>query len=366
MQNLSDIPSVACSDKSANRSRWRWLGAAVVFAVIWASFFLIGQRTPLVLDDYYALYRNPGIPFFELRFEDAQRIESFSDVVVSARNVYRHWTGRFFWTVLAQSLLMADKIWFDCMNACVAVAVVWLLCRHIAGTGVVHVWLLVLVTGLFWLCAPAPGLTFFMVTVATTYLWMSCLLLLFLLPYRQVLDAAVCDGVAHRPFLGLALFLAGGVVCNSSENTGGALLLLVIVMGIARRRQGARVPFWMIAGGVGCAVGLVLLLLAPGTMVRLAIESRTHASVMQGIALVTGHLFHTIPALVSAVGALAYLGARQEPTRRDAETLCAWLYAGAGIAAAYALAFSPYVPARAFFGPFIFLLCSAGILVRRS
>jgi hypothetical protein len=119
---------------------------------------------------------------------------------------------------------------------------------------------------MIWLASPIPGVIYFYRPFATNYLFAFATTLLVMVPYRLAL-ARPPGGV--RWWWSPAMLVVGWLAGMSNEHTGPAALAAVGGFVIfARRRR--RVSAWMIAGGLGLAVGYAMLMLAPGQAERYA------------------------------------------------------------------------------------------------
>lgn len=347
------------------RSRWRVLLLAGILLGAAGLFWVLNRQTPYVLDDYYSMYRfTTGKAWMNGSFEDADRIRSVRDAVDSSLTAYHNWGGRLVTGTLVPALLLWEKPVFDVLNALVLAGVLWLLAKHGAGRRKVEPWNLAVIAALFWLAAPAPGLTLFWYSGAVTYLWSALFYLAFLLPYRLELDgeaAPIMRGLL-APLMPILGFLAG---CTN-ENVAPCVVLLAAVALAETARRRRRMPLWGILGLTGGAAGFLTLVLAPGNLNRMQSEGHMGGNLVFKAALQTCYLFQSMPGLLPALAAAA-LVAWHFP--RDAGR--PRLHEGAaftagGLLAAYAMMASPYLPSRAVFGAFILLLAAFSCLLAQT
>ncbi|MCI5779216.1 MAG: DUF6056 family protein [Lentisphaeria bacterium] len=321
-------------------------------------FVLFSCYTPYVYDDIAGHYRfMDGKSLFDISPETTPRIDSFSDVVGSVRACFRSWSGRVVTAFTTGTVFFLGKVWFNLLNGVMAAGTVWLICRHICGEKPVRPAVLALVSSLFFLCAPSPGLTLFWASGAITYLWTSWFYLLLLLPYRNFLEY----GPRGNQYLLSRLYLlpVGFIGCNANENiavTVPLLLGLVIVFAAVKYRH---VPLWMFYGLSGALAGCFVVLTAPGIAGRIAAEGYRGIPILTNILTQSAHLFHTIPGLFGAVLVMMFFtyGKFDRGSR-----LTVLFYLAAAWVSGYSMILSPYTPGRAVFGSFVFLLCCAGKL----
>ncbi|MBE8953538.1 MAG: hypothetical protein SR1Q7_10405 [Quinella sp. 1Q7] len=166
-----------------------------VFAVCLGLFFLRNVLMPTVADDYsYAFIWDGdgrGNLLDGLDGSRLQPIETFGDIIQSQWSHYLTWGGRTIAHIFVQLFVWENNLLFDAANTLVFAAMVLLLFK--AGTGLPlrelnKTYLLFILAGLYF-CTPTPVITTIWLTGACNYLWMSTLIILFLLPfvtaYRQ-------------------------------------------------------------------------------------------------------------------------------------------------------------------------------------
>lgn len=321
-------------------------------------FVLFSCYTPYVYDDiaYHYCFLD-GKSFFDISPETTPQIGSFADIVRSVRAFFYCWSGRVAAAFTIYTVFFFGKLWFNLLNGVMAAGTVWLICRHIRGEKPVGPATTALVSALFFLCAPSPGLTLFWANGAVIYLWTSFFYLLLLLPYRDFLEYGPRGSRGHLSRL--YLFPIGCIGCNANENIAVTVLLLlglVIVFAAVKYRH---VPLWMFYGLLGALVGGLAVLTAPGIAGRIAAEGYRGIPISTNFLTQSAHLFHTIPGLFGATLVLLFFTYRKCDR---GSRLTVLFYLTAACAGAYSMVLSPYTPGRAVFGSFVFLLCCAGKL----
>ena len=254
---------------------WRRLSWQMLFAFGAGIFLWRNLLLPMVGDDYSYAFIWDGADAGNLMdgIGARQRITSLSDIFVSQWSHYFTWGGRvpalsavqfFAW----QSSNGHDYL-FDAVNTLFFVLLVmllyWLAAGRIESMAKSKVGLFWLLLGLFF-AVPSYLYTMMWMTGACVYLWTAVAECAFLLPY-----ALACRQNAFRPdhvgwfmpamaVLGL---LAGWSVEPGSITT--VLLTLTFMVTAYRRKQ---LRGWQIAGFSGLVVGMLFLMLAPGSLER--------------------------------------------------------------------------------------------------
>ncbi len=153
------------------------------------------------------------------------------------------------------------------------------------------------------------------------------------------------------------IFPVSIIACNANENVAVTILPLLCLCVWFRKRSKIAVPLWMWGGIIGTVIGSAVLLGAPGVAERISFESHPPLNIFRNTVTLLAHLLHSISGLFVMTVACNVLAFRFLE-KKQKETLCFYWLAAAGSAGA--MIFSPYIPGRALFGCFIFLLCIWG------
>ena len=138
-----------------------WINGMILLGVF-GVFLFFSCLTPYVYDDIAGHFcRISGKSFFDITPGVTPEISNFRDVLSSTRVQFESWGGRVIVTFVTYTIFLWGKMVFNVLNGIFAAGVVWMICRHICGKDPVRPGLLVLIASLLFLCAPAPGLTFF-------------------------------------------------------------------------------------------------------------------------------------------------------------------------------------------------------------
>lgn len=335
--------------RDAKAETWKRLADWGLVALALAAFSLLNAETRLMRDDYA----------YAVNFVTKAPIRSFGDIFESLGIHYQRVNGRLPVHFLAHLFLWLGKDAFHLLNPLAFGGLVTLICYHACGSlRQVRPWLWLTAFGGLWLLTPAFGESFLWLTGAANYLYGIGLILLYLIPFRRLEER---DALPRRPVLAALAALAGGVLAGwTNENTACALIGLIVLLILRRLLTKNPVPLWVWAGLLGCICGLGLMLLAPGELNRLH-----SAGGFGGPGGLPRRALDLSWRLLRAFwpGLLLWLGLLWAFLRRPNRDLArlalplGWLLAG--LAAAYAMVFSPEMPDRVWSGPLVFFLISA-------
>lgn len=275
-----------------------WQNAVILTAVA-VIFFLLSSFTPYVYDDiaYHYCY-TPGRSFFDINPETDMQISSFADIFLSVKGCFLSWTGRIVPSFVIYTVFWLGKVIFNMVNGIMASAVIYLICRHISGKDRVRPLQLAAISSLFFLCAPAPGLTLFWANGAIIYLWTAFFYLVLLLPYRNFLEYGKAG--TNIKWHGIILFPVGIVACNANENVAVSIISVITLTIVFVRVKYRFIPLWMLSGLAGALIGGGLLFAAPGVYQRVVYEGYGDIPVFHNLFIQNAHLFHTIPVILTA------------------------------------------------------------------
>lgn len=328
--------------------------AAALIALAVLAFFSLNLLTRIMRDDWS----------YTFNFVTKERIASLGDIFQSLGIHYTHVNGRLPVHFFAHLFLWLGKGVFNVVNTLAFAGLVTLVYFHACGTlrGFrPYVWLAVWL-GL-WALTPAYGESFLWVTGASNYLYGMLLILLYLIPYRRLLDT---DMPANKPWY-VPLALLGGVLAGwTNENTGGALVIVLLCLLMWRLAEKKRVPLWCWGGLLGVVAGLCVMVLAPGELSRLSTAGGTGgvAAIFRRVGVITCRLLRYLWPGIAAWALLLIVFLRRKCDKK--RLIDPLIFLLAGCAAAYAMALSPQMPDRVWSGPIVFFLISALSLWRAA
>ncbi len=232
-----------------------------LYLIVWGIFIgSCAYMIPYFSNDYrYMLIQGTDVP-----------VASLSDIVVSQWEHYFYWGGRAVAHTIAQVLLYFGKNVSAFTSACCYLAII-ILCVSL-GAGKTPLACIkkltlvpcVIVTMALWLCLRIYGEVVFMLVSSCNYLYTTCIVLLFLVPYR----IAIIKDQMHGAVCGVLMFLLGILAGWTNENTGLAACVAVFGVMLWCHRQ-KRLRSWMILAAIGLVAGYLLLMLSPGNSARL-------------------------------------------------------------------------------------------------
>ena len=315
----------------------------LLLVLIGCVMLLLNAHTPLMMDDYD----------YSFSWSTGERVSGLVDVIASQAVHYRLWGGRSVVHTLAQLFLSMDKRVFDVANTLMYLLLLLEMYALARPRGRRWCWPLLLVAHSALFCGvPFFGTVFLWLTGACNYLWGTTLALTPLLILRSSLEEGFFSH-GKRFFLALPVcFFAGW----TTENTACGVLALMLVILISLRVKKRHVPRWLFAALAAQALGVAVMLLAPGNYARasgygydsLIVELlRRLVTVAAYTVVYTGAL---IAALVLVLGLTRALGVKRRTGRSLLLLLGAMLTAGALIA-------SPVASDRSWTGAVALALC---------
>ena len=201
-----------------------------------------------------------------------QRITSFYDIVVSQWSHYFTWGGRILGIGLTQLFAWQGKEIFNVLNTLVFGSLLLLVFR--IGTGLSlkamnRTYMLWLVFA-FWFLLPDPFLTTLWMCGSCVFLWMGLLEFLFLLPFA--LKYWQADFWAKPPKWAVPLMAVSGLCAGWSVETGAAAAGLITLFALWHFKKQKQLQLWMVSGFICLCIGGIMLVEAPGEMVRMELQ----------------------------------------------------------------------------------------------
>lgn len=313
------------------------LFTVLLLAAIGAGMFLLNAHTPLMMDDYD----------YSFSWSSGERLAGIADILSSQAAHYQIWGGRSVVHFLAQLFLYLGKPVFNAANA-LTYLLLLLEIVYLGGKRESR-WdwrLLLLAHALLLFTVPFFGVVFLWLDGACNYLWGTALALAPLIIARSEREGGYFDTDHARGWLALPLCFAAGW---TNENTACGVLASCFLLMLWDAWRGRKVRAWRIAAFAAQALGVAVLLLAPGNFARpseaaersLILELIYRAAVVSYCAL----RYAGIPAIAALV-LFAFAWRRKRIVRAEWFAMlcvCAFL-------SAYALVGSPQISDRTFTG----------------
>ena len=318
---------------------------ALMLAGIGVIFYLMCAHTPLMMDDYD----------YSFSWATGEKLTSLSDIFASQIAHYSLWGGRSVTHFLVQLFLLMGKPIFNIANTAMYLMLLgemYMLSRNRAKESD---WLLVLIAHLLLMCSVEFfGVAFLWLDGACNYLWGTVLALLPLLVMKSEREAGrfACD--KPRCWICVPLYF----VCGwTNENTAcGVLAIMIVLLGWDMYKK-RRIHLWRVCALIAHALGVAVLLLAPGNFARAAGEiSRSFVLEMIYRAVVTMYCFVRyagIPCLLSA--AVLFIAVRKKVQLRIEWLL---MLIGCALLCACALIGSPQISDRSFTAVIVLAICT--------
>lgn len=326
----------------------------IVFLIIGLSILILNTNTPLVLDDFAYSFNSEG-----------SLINGLSDIFKSQYIHYFGWGGRSVVHIIAQFLLFIDPLYADILNTLVYLLYCYLVYLHIKGHSKHSLFTLIFVFSLIFFLQPAFGETCLWLTGSANYTWSTLIILLFLLPYRLYRGS-----VKKNNYLMSFLMLLFGIIAGwTNENTAVAQIVLILLFLFIFRINKFKIPLWAITGLIGCLIGYVIMIIAPGNGVR--IETLGLDASLNILNLIKNFIFSTIQFIQSLgifnlFGFIMLLLFSTYSTNKDFQirTLSlSLIYLIATLVCLYVMIFSPIFPPRSWFGIVTFNIIAVGIII---
>jgi len=322
------------SDKM--RKRIFYLAVVISFVAI----YVYNVLTPLVSDDL-AL--------------DTSKFHTVWDILKDEYHNYMNWNGRSVLQFIMKCFLCGPKWFFNICNSACFVYVTLLIYWNIERRKRYDIVLFTLINLMLWHFGVAFGQTVLWMSGACNYLWGVMIILSMVTLYRYKL--AHQDTIKYTKLLAVGMLILGVLSGWCNENTSGGGLLLVLVFFLIYYMQNKKIKPWMITGIAGMVIGLTVMVLAPGNRARATLMSGENEGIMRylGQFLKINQAVYTYMfiMLVIMVVILVYLYLKGEKLSQIYMPL---IFAGAGIATAYALIVAPPdTMDRAYFGAVVFV-----------
>lgn len=346
--------------------------------LLFLALFLLTTVAIFILNAFYPTFCDDWTYTFICGQNEALRIGSFQDLVISQYTHYQIWGGRTIAHSIAQLLLCLSPMVQDILNTLVFMFFLYMLYIISNQRLKLNFFLLAFIIGLLWIFSDTM---FFVSTIWITgscnYLWTASILLIFLYPYIKLYQFDKTSESKLQIFLiSFVGFVAGW--CN--ENSSFAVILAAIALVILLKSEKRKIPTWCFWGIAFCILGYILLIIAPGNYARMSTELShldTPVADKTYIELATERielLFHTLKvthtlilsgmfALVTIIYLYFNNNWKRNTDKRRALYLALILFA-AGIASACVMMAMHEIAYRTIFFTNFIIVVSIAILVR--
>ncbi len=243
----------------------------LIILLIFIIMFGLNSLTPMMYgDDYVYAFIWPGQSLYSPLPEHVMRVNSVSDILVSQWGHYFTGNGRAVAHLLIQFFVWQEKYVFNLLNSFIFVLLVleiyWTSNYGIISLRNLHAGILCLIFFSLWSFTVNFGGVFLWISGACNYLWMTVLLLSFLMLYVRKYSH-MDRRTEHLTYGSFLVFLWGTAAGWTNENTV-CWIILILGLWIFKNRNESWFEPWMWYGLAGLCAGYALMIFSPGNAVR--------------------------------------------------------------------------------------------------
>lgn len=345
--------------------------SVIIIIFIYLFLFVINYLTPMSTgDDCLYAFIWQGHSMFTPLSEDAVRVASLYDLLISQCSLYLTWGGRVIGQTLVQLFAWQGKGLFNALNALIGtllvVEIYWCSSKgnmHSDFRPGVVCWIFFAL----WSFAPGFSEVFFWLTGACIFLWPAFFLLGFLLPYIKTYYSFQ-KKKGQNYLYSFGMFMFGIVAGCGNENSIGWIILALLCF-LYSERKSRSLEIWMYTGVAGLISGYLLLMLAPGNFARLIsghgsdwyhfVVLKHHVTILIVVLLFQVFLWYFS---LRSIYSLRNFDLRNEDIQKDVSFIKILLIVSFGMSAT--MVFSPEFPIRSGFPGTIPLVIVTCILLR--
>lgn len=314
---------------------------------------IMNELTAFTSDDYmYHFFFVEG-----LANQSSHELTSILEIVPSMFNHYFFQNGRIVAHTVVQFFAYWDtKVVFNIFNSLAFVGLGILILIFVnykrirVMTGIITYFLL-------WLTLPQFGLTVLWLSGSGNYLWMSILLLLFLLPYRYIRAIQNKKVIFVFPYVIILGFLSGW----SNENSGPAALCIAILLTSYSFIKGQKIQVWQLIGMIANIFGFMIMMSSPASLKRGAMSYSFQQLFENFVGIVKMSYMHFY-GLIIFILILYALNIFYKYFTEEVFFHTTILFIGAFLGT-FSLILSPDYPLRTLFGPTVFVITGIIMIV---
>lgn len=233
----------------------------IIMLITFKYVYQLNNNTGYLSDDFIYKYIFKGYHMTE----EPTEIKNINDLLLSTKNQYNMWGGRIVAQIILQLSMIVDKSIFNVLNTLSFLLLGLLIYLNAIGLGKIKPLYLAFIYLGIWFFVPGFGITLLWVAGSANYLWTMNVMLIFILPYRIYLDNQNDKYNVFKIIFTILLGIISGM-CN--ENTSIAIVILSLLYIIVYKKKGLKIHIWSIVGSISSFIGYVLLIIAPGNVVR--------------------------------------------------------------------------------------------------
>lgn len=326
---------------------WKRKSFFVLLFLTAAGMLLLNCITPLIADDYS----------YSFIWGTEERLGGLGDIVYSQYQHYLTWGGRTMAHFLGQLFLWLGKPVFNVFNTAAYLLLSLFLYKIVKKEEKQNTILFLMIQFFLWRFSVAFGETSLWLIGSCNYLWGAMFMVGFLIPYHQAFHGTT---EKKAKWFWIPWFFLGVVAGWYNENTSGACLMMVLLYLISYRLQKKKLPLFAITGATGNAIGLALVVLAPGNMVRVGTSDQGKSlfeilteRFSECLNMVNGVYFWLILIFLILYAFTVY--GKSRTLEEKAEPMFFFLSA---LACNFVMIAAPEYPFRATFGMMVFLIAA--------
>lgn len=321
--------------------------------IFWGILFVVGlvciwktqRAVPVMMDDEW---------YSTILFDETP-LTSLKDIFQAQIWHYHNWGGRTVAHTIAQIIfLYLSEPVADVLNVVLIVLLAWMINAVMECHDRWQFAFVTLTVGFLHGLNANWKMSMYWQTGACNYLYTTVIILAFLWMYLRTADEEKKDIPGSVLWAALLGLLTGW----TNENMGPAVWILTVLVMVDLKRRKRVVRLWMVIGSVFCLAGSILMIAAPGNIVRSTeVASNSYGILWRLFLRMYGvckgaweYLFPTI--LVTAVALLVNICVLGNRLNRKEFLLLVGAILSWG-----AMVLSPHYPDRAAFGTMCLLLC---------
>ncbi|WP_197029573.1 DUF3329 domain-containing protein [Butyrivibrio sp. AE3004] len=240
--------------------------------ICFITIFIYEMLTPMLMDDL-----SYG--------KEVQSAGNFFELFSQEHNQYMTWTGRSVAHIMLRICMFIDmhtfggRVFFNLISSAVFTVLTLLIYLN-ADTNIhYNVKNYILSVLLIWLTGISFGQTVLWETGACNYLFTTTIVMTMITLYRRAYRSSisgVMDVGKNAGVRCVGFFLLGVVSGWCNENTSGGLFLMMLIL-IAYYKK---VFTWTISAAIGTALGLGIMVLAPGNKIRVQYMEESNTGIL--------------------------------------------------------------------------------------
>ena len=221
-------------------------------------------------DDYVYAFIWPGQSMYLPLPQSVERISGLYDIIISQWSHYLTGNGKAPAHLLVQFFVWQDKLFFNVLNSLVFVLLLleiyWISKRGEVSLNKINLTILCAIFFFIWAFTVNFAGVFLWISGSCNYLWMLVVLLSFLIlyvrKYYRMNEMTIRSGLAKY------LIFVWGILAGWANENMVCWLILVLGLWIFENRKKDDTEIWMWYGYIGLCIGFILLICAPGNMMR--------------------------------------------------------------------------------------------------